>query len=121
MPVAVNAPRFDVTECRDQPERRFLERLSARATRGGWFADSWSHLSDHVIISIVIRRQGVVTRPLRADFFGSRLVLGDDETHQFVTELNAGLPGVTVVPTGAPEELAEIAADWLESQISTQV
>lgn len=116
--VPVVAPRLLQDSCRDQLERRFLEQLNYRAEKGGWYADSWSHLSDHVVISIALTKGNAVVRTTRVDFFGTRLVLGLDETHSFVTELNPASPDVKVVSTGAPEALADVAADWLESEIA---
>lgn len=119
LPIPVVAPRL-LDEynryCRNELERRFLERLNDRAEKGNWCADCWSHLTDHVLISIYL--PGDKARSLRVDFFGSRLLLGYDETHQFVTELNPDNPLVTVVPDGTPEQLAVIAADWLESELA---
>jgi len=115
--IPVNAPRLGQSECRNEGERRFLERLDRRAGQGGWYADSWSHTTDHVLISISIVRGDAVYRDLRADFFGDRLLLGYDETHQFVTGLDPARRGVTEIVLPTPEEMAEAAADWFECEL----
>ena len=119
--VPVVAPRLDQSECRNELERRFLEHLDYRAGRGGWYADSWSHTTDHVLISISLVRDNTVYRDLRADFFGDRLLLGYDETHQFVTELDPAQPGVTQVVLPTPEAMAAAAADWFERELALDV
>ena len=121
VPIQVVAPRLDQSECRNHLERRFLERLDRRAERAGWYADSWSHTTDHVLVAISLWRDGgPVYRDLRADFFGDRLLLGDDETHQFVTELDPDLPGVTAVELPTPEAMADVAADWFERELAAE-
>ena len=116
MTVSIAAVRLDVTECRDDIERRFLEVLNERASRRDWHADSWSHLTDHVLVAISYIDGGAVDFDARADFFGERLLLGYDETHQFVTDLDPDDPSVTVL-RGSPEELANAAADWFERHL----
>ena len=122
MPVPVFAPRLldeSDSECENDLERRFLERLNERAAKRSWYADCWSHLTDHVVISIHLPKKKGGSQEARTDFFGSRLLLGYDETGQFATELDPTNPSVTLIPCGTPESLADAAADWLEEQIAT--
>jgi hypothetical protein len=116
MSIPVNAPLFDQSECRNDDERRFLERLNERAKRGDWAADSWSHTTDHVLIASAYASHN--NHDIRADYFGDRLLLGGDETGQYVTELDPADPEVTVVTSKSPEEMADIAADWFEDHFA---
>lgn len=121
VPIQVVAPRLGQSECRNDLERRFLERLDHRAERAGWYSDSWSHTTDHVLIAISLwRGDGPVYRALRADFFGDRLLLGDDETLQFATGLDPDRPGVTAVVLPMPEAMADAAADWFEQELAAE-
>jgi hypothetical protein len=117
VPVPVNAPRLGIglNACNNENERRFLKRLNERALRGKWRTDSWSHTTNHVLI--VFWGTTHKNRDTRADYFGDRLVLGGDETGQYVTELDPNSPDVTVVTTGTPEEMAEYCADWFEDHL----
>jgi len=115
--VPIIAPRLHLhrNECNNENERRFLERLNERAKQGGWHGESWSHTTDHVLI--VISYASHNNREPRADYFGDRLLLGGDETGQYVTELDPASPDVTVVTAGSPEEMADAAADWFEGHL----
>ena len=123
MAVPVHAPRFDVQECRDDVAREFVERLHQRAERGDWYADSWSHLRDRVVIAVTLtdRERRLALRTLRADYVGPHLLLGEDETQQFATDLDPARPGVTLVTEGRPQDLADAAADWLEREMARPV
>jgi hypothetical protein len=115
--IPVRAPRFDATECNTELEREFIEALHARAVRGGWYADSWPR-ADRFLLSVTILDQlaKCVVRTLRVDFDGVAVTFGDDETHQFVTNLDPS-QGAAVV-SGLPiTELADIAANWLEREM----
>jgi hypothetical protein len=120
VPIPVIAPRLGLyaDECNNVNERRFLERLNQRAERGGWYTDSWSHTTDHLLVAISLVRDNCVYRDLRVDFFGDVLRFGDDETHQFVTPLDPANPGVTEVVLTTPEAMAEAAADWFERELA---
>lgn len=116
MPIPVSAPRLGVggvSECNSDDERRFLERLNARAAQGGWRTDSWSH--DHVLL--VLWGHPHNNRDTRVDYFGDRLLMGGNETGQYVTDLDPASPDVTLVTTGTPEEMADAAADRLEAHL----
>jgi hypothetical protein len=114
--VPVAAPRFDLRECNTESERIFVEALHARAIAGGWYADSWRR-PDRVILSVDRIRGNAVVRTLRVDFDGVAVLFGDDETHQFVTDLDPAL-GTTRVTGRPPAELAGVAADWLEREMA---
>jgi hypothetical protein len=119
MSIPVHAPRFDLQECCDEGAREFVERLHQRAERGDWYADSLSHLRDHVVIAVTLtdRDRRSALRTLRTDYVGPHLLLGDDETQQFATDLDPARQGVTLVSDGLPRELADVAADWLEREM----
>ncbi|MBX9623890.1 MAG: hypothetical protein K2X82_08745 [Gemmataceae bacterium] len=117
----VTAPRFDLAECNSDAERAFVEALHARAEVGGWFADSWRVWDGRLTLSVCPcdgdPEYNCVLRTLRVDFDGAAVRFGPDETHQFVTDLDPGRPGVSVL-TGRPTaELATAAADWLEREM----
>lgn len=111
--VPVNAPRLSQIECRNERERRFLQRLNERAKAGGWRADSWSHTTDHV--QLVIPYATYHNHEPRADYFGDRLLLGGDETGQYVTELDPADPTVKELRSDSPEKLADATADFFEN------
>lgn len=113
--VSVVADRFDLTECNSEAERAFIEALHARAEAGGWYADSWPR-DDRIVLSVCRIRSKCVVRTLRVDFDGRAVAFGDDETHQFVTDLNPAL--ATVIAGRPPAELAGLAADWLEGEMA---
>jgi hypothetical protein len=112
--ITVVAPRFDLAHCNTEQEREFIEALHRRAIAGGWYADSWLR-RDRVIFSVcrIDTARNCVTRTLRVDFDGAAIIFGDDETHQFVTDLDPA-KGATIVKGRPIAELAGIAADWLE-------
>jgi hypothetical protein len=112
----VTAPRFYLAECNSEAERAFVEALHARAEAGRWGADSWPR-PDRVVLSVCRIRDNCVVRTLRVDFDGQTVAFGDDETHQFVTDLDTAL-GATVVAGRPPAELAGLAADWLEGEMA---
>jgi hypothetical protein len=114
--VPVAAPRLDIVECNSEAERAFIEALHARAEASGWYADSWSR-PDRVVLSLCRIRRNCVVRTLRVDFDGRTLTFGDDETHQFVTDLDQAR-GAIVIAGRPPAELAGVAADWLESEMA---
>jgi hypothetical protein len=115
----VNVPRLSLTECRNDREKQFLEFLNRRAEAGGWYADDFYVWDDRVVIAVCARdlSSNLLLRTLRVDFDGYRLAFGPDETHQYATDLSADRPGVTIVTDRAPQELADIAADWLEREM----
>lgn len=123
MAVPVTAPGLGIDTCRNDDERRYLERLDARVTQGGWRPDAWPHAAGHVIVSVcpVDAEQRSLLRTLRADYVHPQLLFGPDETHQFATDLDPSRPGVTLLPNGRPEDLADAAADWFESELSRQI
>ena len=111
-------PRLDFDETRTPSEREFLDVLHARAEAGSWFGEAWPR-DDKIIItaSPSDRERNCVLRTLRIDFDGTTLTLGDDETHQLVTDLDPARPGVLSRTGFQPGELAHFAADWLEKEL----
>lgn len=107
--LSVAAPRFDLVECNTEQEREFIAALHLRAVAGNWYADSWLR-TNRLIIAVY-----PLERTLRVDFDGTTIIFGDDETHQFVTDLDSA-KGATVVKGKPIAELAEIAADWIERE-----
>ncbi len=116
--VPVVAPRFDLAVCNSDREREFVEALHDRATSGGWYADSWPR-PDRIIVSVcrIDGAQRCVSRTLRVDFDGASVAFGDDETHQFVTDLDPAR-GAKILTGLPPAELAGVAADWLEVEMA---
>lgn len=120
--IKMEAPRFDLAQCRNPAEREFINALHARAEAGGWFADSWP-VPGKIIVSvdIVDAAANCVLRMLRVDFDGSSLIYGRDETFQLVTDLDPASLDVVVVADKPPADLANIAADWLEREMRRPV
>ena len=108
-------------------ERAFLDGLEERARSWGSLGldrDDVMVLGGHdgtlaVGVNVTDREQRCVLRLLRVDFDGAAIACGEDETHQFVTDLHAGCDGFTGwVGFGcSPRELAGPAADWIESEL----
>ncbi len=120
--VKVVALRFDLDECNNEREKEFIDLLHARAEAGGWYADSWQR-DDRIIIAVDIhdRQRNGVLRMLRVDYDGSALAVGPDETYQLVTDLDPARSGVVVWRDRPVAELAALAADWLEREMSRSV
>jgi len=116
--IPVAAPRFDITECRNERERAFIEALHARAVSGGWCADWWPR-TDRLMLSVspIDPDHNLVLRTLRIDFDGSAVQFGPDETHQFATDLDSARAGVYERSGQPVTELADAAADWLEREL----
>jgi hypothetical protein len=68
-------------------------------------------------MDIIDVARNCILRMLRIDFDGSRVVVGPDETYQLVTNLNLDHPGVMAIGGRSIRELADIAADWLETEM----
>ena len=115
--VPVDAPRFRLAECNTDSERLFIEALHARSVAGGWVADSWPQ-PDRIIVSICRQNSGGISHTLRVDFDGTSLKYGYDETQQFVTELSPA-HGAKEATGRSPVELAGVAADWLEREMTS--
>src|SRR5262249_49762336 len=81
----VNAPRFELDECRNEAECEFVESLHSRAEARGWYADAWPR-DDRIIVTIDLMDQeyNYILRMLRVDFDGSEMLAGPDETYQLV-------------------------------------
>ena len=70
-------------------------------------------------ISINDEERNCIVRDLRIDFDGSKTVMGEDETHQYVTDLIPGERGAIEysLPGGSPEDHAQLAATWLATEM----
>lgn len=64
-----------------------------------------------------------VLRSLRIDFTETSLLVGEDETHQYVSRLNADNPNVKEYQKTdyTTTQLAKIAADWLSYELSREI
>gem|GEM_PF-4774902 len=62
-------------------------------------------------------------RDLRIDFIETSLLLGEDETHQYVTKLNLNNPQVKIYQKAyySTAQLAEITADWITYELSRKI
>jgi len=118
----VHAPRLDATECRDQRELEFLNRLQLRAESANWRGTAWGHETLLVIgVDVSDNECNCVVRSLRVDFNGERVLCGDDETSQYVTDLSPDGPGVATYERQSPATLADLAADWLERELARKI
>ncbi|HEY1068682.1 MAG TPA: hypothetical protein VGE52_21340 [Pirellulales bacterium] len=116
--VPVVAPRFYVEEpheCNDERERAFIEALHSCTENSDCSWESWPR-PDRFLLSHSKIVQGCVVRTLRIDFDGSVVWLGDDETHQFATDLDASRPDVYLLEGFPVHVLAAAAAYWMEYQ-----
>lgn len=118
----MEAPRFDLAECRSPAEREFIKALHARAEDGSWFADSWLGPGRITLtVDLIDAEVNCVLRMLRVDFDGSKLIYGRDETFQLATDLDPARPDVVVIAGMSTADLAIIAAGWLEQEMRRPV
>ena len=118
--VPVVAPRFHLNKCNTEAERAFIETMHCRSEAGGWYPDAWVW-ADRVVLAVCpgdyTPEYNLLLRTLRVDFDGRAVWFGPDETHQFVTDLDPGRPGVFVLSDLPVAQLASAAADWLEREL----
>ena len=109
------------SDYRSLTDREFLERLHFQSQRGKWFGDGWAR-EDRTIVTVTITNgPKVVYKTLRIDFFGDRVVVGYDSTHQLVEDLDI-TDSRTIEWTGLPvQEMADLAAEWIESQLALEL
>jgi len=121
--VTVNAPRFEITECNNELERQFIELIHLRSEADGWYPGVvWTHDDRLVLgVDIIDCELNCVLRSLRVDFYGQKVLFGDDETYQFVTDLDPYRSGVSMLSNRPVQEMAGIVADWLIGQIRRQI
>ncbi len=110
----------DIDQCRTPEEKEFALAILARAEAGGWYGDLW-FFEDPLILSVTLfeDREGwypCVFCTLRADFYGKRVVVGKDPTHQLVSLLDSTSTDANF-ESDSPVELAQFAADWLEREM----
>lgn len=123
---------IDDSKLRNQAERDFLAALVAHAPeRISFGLDSLDGMFNHdnvpfaecpltVAWSVNDQKRNLNLRTLRVDFYGAKLVLGEDETGS----LNDGFRDrITETvdysnPGGTPQHFAEVAAKWLNSELA---
>lgn len=105
---------------RSSNDREFLERLHFQSQRGKWFGDGWAR-DDRTIVTVTITNGSkVVYKTLRIDFFGDRVVVGYDTTHQLVEDLDIN-DSRTIEWTHLPvQEMADLAAEWVQTQLELE-
>lgn len=116
------APRFGIDDGRMAEEAEFVWALHRPAESGDWYADAWPR--EHCLTLTVCpsdQETNGILRTLRIDFFGDRVLVGEDETQQLATELDVGRSGVYSMVGASPDALAEYAADWLELELSRPI
>jgi hypothetical protein len=114
--------RLGIEAGRNPQEAEFLAALYARAVSGSWHADAWPW-EDRLIITISPSdsEANTILRTLRADYFGDRVVVGLDPTHQLAGDLDGARADVFSKASPSPAELAEFAADWLERELARPI
>src|SRR5689334_10197757 len=72
--------RLDLDLGRNERERAFLLALQVRAERDDWWGDVWD-APDCLMVSVSIcdERSNSIVHTLRVDFFGDRVIAGEDE------------------------------------------
>jgi hypothetical protein len=114
----IHAPYFEIDECRNEREKEFILALHSRAQAGRWNIDGFPSWDGRFTVSVSLMRGRSVCRSPRIDFDGDTLLLGDDETLQFATDLDPARTDVIRESNKPPAELARIAVDWLEREIA---
>ncbi len=102
------------TDFRSDDEQRFLERLRRCSEASRWNGDAWHLFSDRTIVTVCIGSPVTVT--LRADFFGDRVVVGFDTTHQLVEDLPDTDPRTSTFRSGTIEDMADFAGRFFVDQ-----
>jgi hypothetical protein len=114
--VTVIAPRFHLDKCNSEDEREFIEAMHLRSESDGWYPDAWVW-DDRVVVALCpgddTPGYQLLLRTLRVDFKGLEITFGEDETHQFATELDPSKSGVVALTGLSIIEMANVAADWL--------
>lgn len=105
---------------RNEVERRFLRRLTSLQPPEFDVWTDWPQLV--VTVDVVDGEENLVLRTLRVDFDGTRIVAGNDPTHQVTDDLDPGDPDRLESPAGlSPEALAQTVAAWLRAQVARPV
>lgn len=114
----------EYSDYRNEEEREFMTILNSYAAEwkpfGVWGEDLFLFY-DRGDLSLGICIYSF--RDLRIDFTETSLLLGEDETHQYVTKLNPNNPQVKVYQKAdySTAQLAEIAADWITHELSRKI
>lgn len=129
-------PKFnDLTEVvyddyRNNEEREFLTVLYSYVSTSGNY-----NFEDHnfyifydgdtmtVAFDVVDEFENHVLRSLRVDFTQTSLLVGEDETHQYVSRLDSSNPNVKEYQKTeyTTTQLAKIAADWVSYELSREI
>lgn len=115
---------------RNNEEREFLTSLYGYASvweKYGFEDDDWILFYDDNIVTVAldiyddINHSGL--RSIRIDFTETSLLVGEDETHQYVSRLNADNPNVKEYRKTeyTTTQLAKITADWLSYELSREI
>lgn len=119
-----NLSDIEYGDYRNEEEREFMTTLNARAAEWKVFGiceNDWIMFYDGEVLSLGIYIYNF--RDLRVDFTETSLLLGKDETSQYVTKLNPNNPQVKVYQKVAysTAQLAEITADWITYELSRKI
>ncbi len=110
----------EIEQCRSLEEKEFALAILARADKGDWYVDLW-FFEDPLVISVDLHADEggrlVIRRTLRADFYGSRVVVGNDSTYQLVHLLDSTSADANF-ESDSPIELAQYVANWLENEMA---
>lgn len=121
---------FHTDECPAQWEIEFLHALYVHAQQwqhlGISFDDMLMQRDDSLLtvaFDVSSKEYRKVLRMLRIDFYGTRILLGDDETYQLVTDLNPQNLNVISFEdiNGTPQAFADFAAQWLLREASRAI
>jgi hypothetical protein len=121
---------FEDRVFRNEEEKEFLTALVAHADE--WFEFGLTDQDCYLIydaptvtvaFDICDFEKSVVLRCLRIDFTGSSLLLGYDDSMQYVCPLSADNPDVKSYLRAeyTPKDFAEIAAKWLVVELSRKI
>jgi hypothetical protein len=119
-----NLSDIEYSDYRNEEEREFMTALNARAAEWklfGMYEDDWIMFYDGEVLSLGVYIYSF--RDLRIDLTETSLLLGEDETHQYVTKLNSNAQGVIEYNKTdyTTAQLAEIAADWITHELSRKI
>lgn len=115
------------SDFRSQDERDFANALVIHASKWTEFGissrDGLLHFGEEfftIAIDVSDQTKPCILRTLRVDYYGDKILLGDDETGQLVTKLDSSWRNVTthIDVDGTPESFAKIAAAWLEKEMA---
>lgn len=122
---------IEYTDYRNLEEREFLTILYDRVSALEQYKlmeydDFWMFYHDNILtvaFDIIDENANVVLRSLRIDFTETSLLMGRNETFQYVSALDTNNPDVKKYKKTeyTTIQLAEIAAQWVSQEISRKV